>query len=112
VVIAIQNFLTRINFPINSYTFASLLDKYSKTKSVFRNAKILKCLGIVGHIYAHSPHLWHQPRVANCSHAWSQRLRASTPTIPLKAAKFSTKGHKLCELSTGYSREWNYRTSL
>jgi hypothetical protein len=33
------------------------------------------------HNFAHSSHLWQEPRLANCSYAWSQRLCRITLTI-------------------------------
>jgi len=33
------------------------------------------------HNFAHTSHMWHEPRLTNCSYAWSQRLCGITLTI-------------------------------
>jgi len=40
-----------------------------------------KHTGLRAHRFAHNPNLWRQPRLANCSYAWSRRLCWITPTI-------------------------------
>ena len=33
------------------------------------------------HDFAHSPYMWHEPRLANCSYVWNRRLCGITRTI-------------------------------
>jgi len=49
------------------------------------------------HNFVHSPHLWHEPRLANCSYALSWRLCGITRTI-LFLVGYKTTNKNLCRM--------------
>jgi hypothetical protein len=49
--------------------------------------------------YAHSPHLWHYFRLANCSYAWGRRLCGMTPNIHRKINVYYNKSMVLDEVT-------------
>jgi hypothetical protein len=47
-------------------------------------------------IHTHSPHLCHEPRLANCSYAWSRRLCGITGTIQVSVTLLVGKYFRCC----------------
>ena len=50
--------------------------------------RLQKHTNLRAHEFAHSPLLWHHPRLANCSYVWGRRLCGLTPNIHRKRSVY------------------------
>ena len=65
----------------NSYSGYWCATKWSARMLAHTQFRSHKCTDLRAHNFAHSAHLWHQLRLANCNYPWSRRLYGGPRTI-------------------------------